>query len=160
MLLRSLSQQRVNSLVWEVEHDTRAPSLSSCACLALTCDEGTCRASFHVTRRRSSSYSLGANMHKLRWSTLHLIRLHKPVLLAVPSELRLPRGFHVAFTEISGGSADSATSRAIAFRRSGVSDMAAPLRYQLQENSVQAASRMSSLRISSLRWRDVSTCAA
>ena len=54
MLLRSLSQQRVNSLVWEVEHDTRA-YIELHACLALTCAAGTRCASFHMAHLRSSS---------------------------------------------------------------------------------------------------------
>ena len=45
-------------------------------------------------------------------------------MLALPSELRLPRGFRVAFPEFSGESAEAETSRVIAFGLSALADMA------------------------------------
>ena len=77
-------------------------------------------------------------------------------MLALPSELRLPRGFRVAFPEFSGESAEAETSRVIAFGLSAISDMAdtIPTNFERQLCRKRKSDQLTAT------WRDVSTCAA
>jgi hypothetical protein len=117
----SLSQQRVNSLVWEVDQDTRA-FVELLRLLAADLRRGD--VSRLLPRGTPALEFLASNISRLRLRTLQLIREHKAITLALPSDLRLPRVFRVAFAEIPGESAEAETSRAIAFGLSGVAHMA------------------------------------
>ena len=63
-------------------------------------------------------------MRKLQLCKLQLIPEHKPITLALPSELRLSASYRRAFPVVSGDSTAEQTARAIRFALRGVADMA------------------------------------
>ena len=133
----SLAQQRVNSLVWEVDKNTRA-FIELLRLLAADLRSGD--VSRILSPKTPALEFLASNMSRLRLRKLQLIPEHKPVVLALPSELRLPRVFRITFPAVPGESTVAETSRAIAFALGGVAEMAeriaANFELRLQKNQM------------------------
>ena len=118
---QSLAEQKVNSLVWEVD----AAALAFVSLLRLlAADLRNGNVSRALPSRSPALEFLSSNMVKLKECKLQLIPEHKPIILARPSELRLSSSYRRAFPTVDGESPAEEIARAISFALRGVADMA------------------------------------
>ena len=132
---QSLYEQKVNSLVWEVDH----AALAFVALLRQLADDLRKGDVMRTLPSRLPALEfLCCNIGKLKECKLQLIPEHKLITLALPSQLRLSASYRRAFPAIAGESTADETARAIMFALRGLTDMAEQIAVNFERRQHQS----------------------